>query len=75
MMRQDVFETRQQLYISVLRDAGARQWMMGDRRFETLSRNVGHAIQWRVYSILQEQIFQLYSHESQRTRIIQEPQI
>ena len=42
MMRQDVFETRQQIYISVVRDGGSRRWMMGGRRFETLSRNVGH---------------------------------
>jgi hypothetical protein len=35
---------RQQLYTTVLRDGGARRWMMGGRRFETLSSNVGHQL-------------------------------
>jgi hypothetical protein len=44
MMRQDktYLKLRQQLSISVLGDRGVRQWMMGGRRFETLSRKVGH---------------------------------
>jgi len=35
---------RQQLYTTVLRDGVARRWMMGGRRFETLSRNVGYQL-------------------------------
>jgi hypothetical protein len=35
---------RQQLYTAVLWHGGARRWMTGGRRFETLSRNVGHQL-------------------------------